>query len=246
MSELRSEVTAELDQQLHRCQEVLGYHFHCPDLLVAALTHSSGAAHKLASNERLEFLGDAILGAIVCHLLYDKFPQLMEGDLTKIKSEIVSRRSCAAFTRQLGLEQFLVVGKGMGAVDKVPRSLLADMYESVVAAIYLDGGIRAARQFVERTTRAMMDQAAEEGSPDNFKSELQQRTQRDLATTPTYQLVAERGPDHVKSFQVAVFIGNRQFRPAWGRNKKEAEQRAASNALAELDGQPPPYGGDFA
>lgn len=244
MSEEREQWTAELDERLGTCQDQLGYRFRSPDLLVAALTHSSGAAHKLASNERLEFLGDAILGAIVCDLLFRQFPHMLEGDLTKIKSEMVSRRSCAMFTRHLGLEKYLIVGKGMGSPEKVPRSLLADLFESVVGAIYLDGGMEAATEFVERATRGMVLRAEEEGSPDNFKSMLQQRTQREMGTTPSYELVSERGPDHAKSFKIAVFIGSRAFAPAWGRNKKEAEQRAACNALAELSGQPVPFDED--
>jgi ribonuclease-3 len=244
MSDVRSDISPELAVQLQECQQRLAYQFQSPGLLISALTHSSGASHKLASNERLEFLGDAILGAIVCDLLFRRFPHLLEGDLTKIKSEVVSRRSCAAFTRQLALQEFLIVGKGMGSPEKVPRSLLADLFESLVAAIYLDGGMEAAREFVERAIEPMLDQAAEEGSPDNYKSILQQRTQRDRGTTPVYELLGERGPDHAKSFQICAVIGMEAFSPAWGRNKKEAEQRAACNALAELHGQPAPFQGE--
>ena len=109
-------------------------------ILESALTHASGADHRLASNERLEFLGDAILGHVVCELLFHQFPQFLEGDLTKIKSVVVSRQTCAKISEALGLQEFLILGKGMTTHPAVPPSVLADVFESLIAAIYLDGG----------------------------------------------------------------------------------------------------------
>ena len=209
-------------RRLEDCQQRLGYQFNNLELLHSALTHSSGASHKLGSNERLEFLGDAILGAVVCDQLYHQFPRLLEGDLTKIKSEIVSRRSCARFTRVLGIEQFLIVGKGMGDPSRAPVSLLADVFESVVAAIFLDGGLSAAGEFVQRCIRPLVERAAEEGSPDNYKSMLQQKTQRELSTTPTYELVDQRGPDHNKCFKIAAVIGKRNYAPCVGAQQERS------------------------
>src|SRR5215208_7061777 len=126
---------------LDDCQEAIGYRFKRPELLRAALTHTSGANTRGASNERLEFLGDSVLGLVTCEQLYTRFPDFQEGDLTKVKSVVVSRRSCARFSRALGLGDFLFLGKGMNGHAVVPVSLLADVYESLVAAIYLDGGL---------------------------------------------------------------------------------------------------------
>ena len=237
--------TDELSEQhlarLIECERRIGYAFRDRDMLQAALTHASGANHRLASNERLEFLGDAILGLVVCDLLYRQFPNLLEGDLTKIKSVVVSRMTCAKICGELKLDEFLVVGKGMLNSSAVPRSVLADMFESLVAAIYLDGGHDAAREFIQRVVQPEIDRAATGESDDNYKSILQQIAQRDFGATPTYQLLDERGPDHDKSFKVTAHVAGRVYPPAWGRNKKEAEQRAACNALAELSGQGTPF-----
>src|SRR5438477_7321162 len=120
------------DDPLVLCEDVLNYTFRDPTYLREALTHASGANHRLVSNERLEFLGDSILGAIVCELLFVKFPEYLEGDLTRIKSVVVSRRTCAKISQALGLDEFLVLGKGMGGQDETPSSALADVFESLI------------------------------------------------------------------------------------------------------------------
>src|SRR5262245_37367098 len=116
--------------ELARCERRIGYTFRDKSLLSASLTHASGAQHRLASNERLEFLGDAILGAVVCELLYTQYPEYLEGDSTKIKSVVVSRQTCAKISEALGLQEFLILGKGMSTHPNVPPSLLADVFES--------------------------------------------------------------------------------------------------------------------
>lgn len=229
---------------LERCERRLDYTFQDKSLLVAALTHASGAQHRLASNERLEFLGDAILGAVVCEILYRQYPDYLEGDLTKIKSVVVSRQTCAKISEALGLQEFLVVGKGMTTSPTVPPSLLADVFESLVAAIYLDGSDAAARNFISRYLGPEIELAATGELGGNYKSLLQQLAQREVGSTPTYQLLDEKGPDHSKCFKVSAQIARQRFQPAWGRNKKEAEQRAARNALAELNGEPVPFPSD--
>jgi ribonuclease-3 len=235
---------------LERCERRIDYVFRDKSLLVAALTHASGALHRLASNERLEFLGDAILGAVVCELLYRQYPDYLEGDLTKIKSVVVSRQTCAKISEALGLQEFLVVGKGMTTSPTVPPSLLADVFESLVAAIYLDGSDASdagrpneggARAFIERFIGPEIELAAAGELGGNYKSLLQQLAQREVGSTPTYQLLDEKGPDHSKCFKISAQIGRNRFQPAWGRNKKEAEQRAARNALAELNHEPAPF-----
>ncbi len=216
------------------CQERIGHTFRDESILLAALTHASGAAHRLASNERLEFLGDAILGFIVCDTLYQMFPHSLEGDLTRVKSVVVSRETCGRISEQLGLTEFLIVGKGLAVNSAVPVSVLSDLFESIVAAIYLDGGIEPARRFVSRWMEPEIEQVSSGAQGANHKSLLQQLSQRDFSVTPTYEVMEESGPDHSKSFHVSAFIGEQRYTPAWGRNKKEAEQRAASNALVEL------------
>lgn len=238
------EISEPLEEKLESCQRRLGYRFSDRRLLEVALTHASGAAHRLVSNERLEFLGDAILGQVVCEMLFHRYPSHLEGDLTKIKSIVVSRRTCAKMSRALGLEEFLILGKGMAAIPSVPPSLLANVFESLVAAMYLDGGAAAAREFILKHIEPEVALAAAGELGENYKSLLQQLAQREYGTTPTYHLVDEKGPDHNKSFQMTAQVGSNRFSPAWGRNKKEAEQRAASNALSELAGDAAPFSPD--
>lgn len=230
----------ELDL-LHHCQRVLGYEFHDLNHLREALTHASGADHRSASNERLEFLGDAILGAVVCEALYLEFPEYQEGEMTRVKSVVVSRRTCARISRLLGFEEFLITGKGMGGQEKTPDSVLANLFESLVGAIYLDGGMGAARRFVLEHIGPEIDDTAGGHSGVNFKSTLQQAAQRKFSATPSYLTLDEKGPDHSKCFKIAAFIAGRRYAPAWGPNKKDAEQRAAQNALAQINGDPVPF-----
>ena len=149
----------DLIERLRGCEQRIDYEFQDQTLLHSALIHASGADHRLESNERLEFLGDAILGAIVCELLFCQFPDYLEGDLTKIKSIVVSRLTCAKVSEAMGLEECLIVGKGMATNPSVPPSLLSDVFESLVAAIYLDGGDVAARRFVEKHISPEIDLA---------------------------------------------------------------------------------------
>ena len=228
---------------LEECQKAIGYQFRQPELLRSALTHASGANTRLASNERLEFLGDSVLGLVTCEQLYHRFPDYQEGDLTKIKSVVVSRRTCARFSRTLNLGAFLFLGKGMNlqTAAAVPPSMLADVYESLVAAIYLDGGLEAARSFILQHLGPEIEEVAEGAHGGNFKSLLQQVAQREFSATPQYVLLDEAGPDHSKCFKIAAVIGRHTYAGAWGRNKKEAEQRAAMNALAQVNGDPVPF-----
>ena len=227
--------------KLKRCQEIVGYEFRDESFLLSALTHASGASNRLASNERLEFLGDAVLGLTVCQWLFEEYPEYSEGDLTKIKSAVVSRRVCGKVACQLGLDECLIVGRGVTKNRSFPKSLVSDVFESVVAAIYLDGGIEIAQDRLKLWLTEEVKMAVEGQGATNFKSALQQYAQRELASTPVYRLVRESGPDHSKSFLIAAMVADRQFAPAWGSNKKDAEQHAASNAIAELHHQPIPY-----
>lgn len=225
------------------CEDRIGYTFQDKSLLRSAMMHASGAEHRLASNERLEFLGDAILGFVVCEMVYRRFPNYLEGDLTKIKSVVVSRQMCSKLSDELGLEEYLILGKGM-ASSPVPPSLLSDALESIIAAIYLDGGEAASREFVERVVGPEIEAVASGELGGNYKSLLQQFAQREFGNTPVYRLVDEKGPDHEKCFMISAQVGERRYPAAWGKNKKEAEQRAACNALSELNGEQAPYSSD--
>ena len=244
MTNTQDDADQDLSALFARCEQRIGYRFSDREILRAALTHASGAEHRLASNERLEFLGDAILGAVVCEMLFHRYPQYLEGDLTKIKSIVVSRQTCARISEALGMQEFLILGKGMTTHPTVPPSLLADVFESLIAAVYLDGGDSASSDFIHKYIGPEIDLAAGGELGGNYKSLLQQLAQREYATTPTYQLLDEKGPDHSKCFKISAQIGLSRFQGAWGRNKKEAEQRAARNALSELNQEPPPFPSD--
>lgn len=236
--------TSREAEVLEECQETIGYRFRQTDLLRAALTHTSGADTRLASNERLEFLGDAVLGLVVCEQLFQRFPEYQEGDLTKVKSAVVSRRTCARISKLLNLGDYLFMGKGMHLHAMMPPNLLADVFESLVAAIYLDGGLEPARHFIIKYMGPEIEEVAEGAHAGNFKSHLQQVAQREFNQTPQYQLLDEKGPDHSKCFKVAAVLGRHSYAAAWGRNKKEAEQKAAMNALAQIAGEDIPFKAD--
>ena len=219
---------------LQQIEQLIGYKFSDISLFAMTFTHSSAVDSRSSSNERLEFLGDSVLGLVVCKILYERFPRYLEGDLTKIKRMLVSRRTCARIAKKLGLHKYLKVGKGMTSSQALTGSLAAGLLEAVIAAIYIDGGFEAAQSFILRNFGFLIDQADAEQSQGNFKSLLQQYVQQQFNTTPVYLILDEKGPDHNKCFETEVVIGDRHFSSAWGTNKKDAEQKAAFNALVEL------------
>lgn len=229
------------DELLAECEAVLDYRFRNRELLRNCLTHASSANHRLSSNERLEFLGDAILGMIVCEMLYMRFPEAPEGELTRIKSIVVSRNTCAKVSEDLQLQKFLLMGKGLSVQERVPLSITAAVFEALVAGVHLDGGVDAVRALLDRTIGPEIELAAGIEHGRNFKSLLQQTAQKTFGETPVYRLLDEKGPDHSKCFKVAAIIGTRTYAAAWGPNKKAAEQHAAHNALFELEGKAIPH-----
>ncbi|MEM7754258.1 MAG: ribonuclease III [Planctomycetota bacterium] len=222
------------DELIARAEGILGVRFEDRSLLSLALRHASHSDSRLDSNERLEFLGDAILGAVVCERIYDKFPDLLEGEMTKIKSSAVSRRTCARVASGLGLEDLLILGKGMQGQDRLPSSLAAAVLESVAGALYLDQGFAAAKAWLVKLLDPLIDQAARSGHQQNFKSVLQQHAQQFMDGPPTYRVLDEKGPDHAKAFKVAVELGAETYPASWGQSKKQAEQQAALHALTVL------------
>jgi ribonuclease-3 len=216
------------------CEGNIGYRFRDPSLLLQALTHSSIKTPDNPSNERLEFLGDSVLGLIMTEFLYNFFQDHSEGDLTQIKSVVVSTSVLARESERLSLDQHYSVGKGVTRKRKLPTSLLANVFEAVVAAIYKDSGLETARRFVLRNLYHQVLAVAENRHKRNYKSILQQWAQKELNITPTYKVVGERGPDHLKSFEVVAVVGKKRYRAGTGRSKKEAEQVAARETLRML------------
>jgi ribonuclease-3 len=215
-------------------QEIVGHEFADQDLLRQAFTHASRVDARLQSNERLEFLGDSILGAVVCECLYSRYEDLLEGELTKIKSTVVSRRACAEIAEELGLDDLLRLGKGMSNRGSLPSSVVAAVLEALIGALYIDGGFEVARRFILKCLIPHIASAADSGHQHNFKSVLQQAVQQSIDQTPQYVLMDEKGPDHAKCFEVCVEIGARRFDSCWGSSKKQAEQHAALEALIAL------------
>lgn len=224
-----------MDDLTHsRAQTALGYQFKSRELLATALTHASFVEARIDSNERLEFLGDAVLGLVVCERIFERYPALLEGEMTKIKSLAVSRATCTQVARRLGLGELLIIGKGMLNGDGMPASLLAAVFESLIGAVYLDGGLAAAKQIIVPLIDPLIEQAAESGHQQNFKSVLQQHAQQVLGQTPAYRVLDEKGPDHAKCFKICVELNGDRYEPSWGQSKKRAEQMAALNALRAL------------
>ena len=220
-------VLSDREQILRTCEDRIGYCFRDKSLLLRGLTHSSCAVTRLDCNERMEFLGDAVLGMVICEYLFQHFPDRREGQLTQQKSHLVSRAVCVQVAGRLELEYLIFVGKGLQAI---PESLKAAVVESLIAAVYLDGGYEAAGSFILRAFAAELENCSE-GDAENYKSLLQEEIQRDGSLIPQYVIVEERGPDHAREFHMAVQIGDERFEGGWGRSKKEAEQKAAMNAL---------------
>ncbi len=217
-----------------QAEELIGHVFEDASLLEEALTHSSAADTRLRSNERMEFLGDAVLDLVVCDALYKRFPDYFEGELTKVKSAVVSRKTCATVARETGLDELLIVGKGIEGRREIPPSLSAAVYESMIAALYLDGGFEVAKRYVLETMAPHIDALASNLHQHNYKAVLQQHAQKSMNGTPHYELLDEKGPDHSKCFEMCVNISGKRFPGAWGPSKKIAEQKAALLALHEL------------
>jgi len=219
---------------LRECEEILQYSFNDRTLLEQALTHSSSKYSVNGGNERLEYLGDAVLGLSVSEYLYKTFVNYQEGELTRIKSAVVSGNSLAQVINDIGIVAFVNIGKGLAMKARIPTSVLANVYEAIVASIYLDGGLEPAKTFCIRTLEPLIKEVDKRKMMRNYKSLLQQYSQKRFAAMPEYKMVAERGPEHLKSFKVEVHVNNRVFKAGWGRSKKDAEMMAAQVALEEL------------
>ena len=215
-----------------------GITFRDPGLLKLGLTHRSylhvtGQGPR-ESNERLEFLGDSVLGHVVAEYVYALLPDYDEGEMTKVKSVVVSTAGLSAIAGGLHLDRYLAVGRGISMRGIIPQSLLANVFEAVVAAVYLDRGFECGRLFILDHLRSPIEECLQDRHQKNYKSILQQIAQRDLNSTPVYKVLREEGPDHRKDFEVLAVVGGYEFEPCWGSTKKEAEQRAARAAVLAL------------
>ncbi len=224
----------ELEDKLTDCQNKLDYSFDNTKLLENALTHTSFKTDCNPSNERLEFLGDAILGMVISEYLFKKFPDYSEGMLTKIKSVVVSRAALAKIGDEMGLEQFISVGKGL-STNPFPKSLVANVFEAIIAAIYLDSGLKSANDFTIRCLKNEIDIVCDDKHDKNYKSMLQHFCQRQEGHIPRYKIIKQSGPDHDKTFEVVTIIHNVEHCTGLGNNKKEAEQIAARKTLELLE-----------
>ena len=227
-------------ERVKALEERLGTTFSRPELAVTALTHKSWVnEHRgegFQDNERLEFLGDAVLNLAVGHRLMERFPQMKEGELTPLRARIVNEEGLSRIARQLVLGELLQLGRGeelSGGRDKT--SLLANALEAVFAAVYLNGGLEPVMGLVDRHFSEALDGVAQALSPQDYKTKLQESAQERLKLTPRYQIVSETGPDHEKIFEVEVALGADVYARASGRSKKDAEQVAARLALEWMD-----------
>ncbi len=226
------------DERIRACERALGYPFFNKILLKNALTHSSSTSDKRMDNERLEFFGDAVLDLVVREYLFHNYPSRQEGDLTEAKSAVVCRTALVKAAQRIGLKAYLSLGRGIGKRRAVPDSLLADAYEAIVAAIYLDGGYQPVRKFILGTLGEEIPYAIEQANNDNHKSVLQKLLQQRKRPLPVYRVLGSTGPEHSRVFQVAVLVEGQEVGRGTGSNKKAAEQDAARSALENLDAGP--------
>lgn len=214
----------------------IGYEFINKKILIEALTHSSYAnehrTKKFKDNERLEFLGDAILDLVVSDFLYKKHQDLPEGDLSKLRASIVCEAFLIMAAKEINLGKFMRLGKGEEMTGGRQRtSVLADAFEAVIGAIYLDGGLDAAKRFIHQFIISFMESLAANKKIEDYKTRLQEEIQKGSKKPLSYEVVAEEGPDHDKYFVVVVKHNNHVLGEGSGKTKKEAEQKAAYEAL---------------
>jgi ribonuclease-3 len=227
-----------LIQQAPEIESRLGYQFKDKSLLALAFVHRSFINENRdvnEHNERLEFLGDSVLGILIAEFLYRKLPTTPEGDLSYLRSRLVEASSCMAFIQKLNLESYVLLGKGERLNDGRGRdSILADLFEAVIGAIYLDGGIESARQFIFRNFTPEID-AILMTPLQNWKAMLQDHCQKKFQQAPNYHVLSESGPDHSKLFKIMVKLNDDELGVGEGPSKKEAQQAAAADAVSRLN-----------
>ena len=239
-TELKNGQVVRLRDEFETLQQAIDYRFRDRGLLEHAMTHTSRANEDVSGgvvdNESMEFLGDALLGFVVADMLFRDFPRFDEGEKSKTKAAIVSTATLAKQAERLQLGDHLLLGRGEEKTGgRHKQALLADTYEALIAAIYLDGGIEHARAFIVREFTPLLDAVQRDGvSGQDYKSALQELLQSRDMPLPDYRLVATAGPDHRKRFEIEVGVRGEPLASATGASKKEAEQEAARAALEKL------------
>ena len=233
------EVAPEHNERIRRLQEITGLEIHNPSLYVRALRHRSILANEnytpTDSYERLEFLGDAVLDLVITEIIFDHFPAGDEGFLTKLRAKLVKGDVLADYSRDLKLSSMLVVGeRAQGQGIEFSKSVLADVFEALIGAIYLDKGYRDTYRFVEKVIDRNIDFNKVINTLDNFKSLLLEYCQANKLSIPEYEVVSEYGPGHDKTFEIRVLVEGEEKGRGTGKNKKEAEQMAARLALRKM------------
>jgi ribonuclease-3 len=238
IKQLISDKTAtEEIANLEQLQEVIGYHFTDSSLLKAALTHTSyhSKEEKYSAFERMEFLGDSILGLIVAEFIFNKFPHYTEGNLSKLKAKLVSRKFLALKAKEFNLGKYILLSSEAARNGgRLSRSILGDDMEALICAIYLDSDIKAAADFIHKFIVKNYKSPLAEEDMTNYKSKLQEFTQSKYQVVPEYKIISENGPDHDKTFTVEVYINQKLWGSGKGNSKKEAQQQAAKSACTKL------------
>jgi ribonuclease-3 len=233
----KSDLSPELKNRIEKLERIVGLQINDPSLFLKALRHRSTLFQEqyevYDSYERLEFLGDAVLDLIAAEILFNNYPHKDEGFLTKVRAKLVKGETLSDFSAKLGIEDLMELGERSNS-GKISKSILADAFESIIAAIYITKGYKQAYDFVERVIDENVKIDELINTVDNYKSALLELAQAEKMPVPIYELVNESGPGHNRTFEVKVLIGKKELGTGTGKSKKKAEQKAAKQALQEL------------
>lgn len=234
-----SELPPKHQKRIEQIERIIDTKIDDPFLFIKALRHRSILADdsftSTDSYERLEFLGDAVLDLIITEIIFEKFPDENEGFLTKLRAKLVKGDALAGYSKKLNISKILVIGdRAQGQGIEFSKSVLADVFEALIGAIYLDTGYEAASRFVKKIIQEQVDLESLTDTLDNYKSLLLEYAQAHQLSIPRYEVIAESGPGHDKTFEVKVLVGDREMGQGKGKSKKEAEQRAARMALKQV------------
>lgn len=227
-----------MQKSINEFEEIIGLEFNDKNLLLQSLTHRSYINEnrnlKNGHNERLEFLGDAVLELVITDYLYQEYPEKNEGDLTSIRSALVNAQTCAEVAKNININDFLLLSRGEAKdTGRARQYILANALEAVIGAIYLDLGYDKAKDFILKFITPMTEKIIEDELWIDAKSKFQEKAQDKVSITPSYKTIKETGPDHDKKFTVGVFLGDQKIAEGDGDSKQDAEQSAARKALKE-------------
>jgi|AntRauTorckE6833_2_1112554.scaffolds.fasta_scaffold00269_15 ribonuclease-3 len=233
----QEDLSPKLRSRIEKIERIVGFQIDDPSLFLKALRHRSTLSQEkyetYDSYERLEFLGDAVLDLIAAEILFNNYPEKDEGFLTKVRAKLVRGDTLTDFSNKLGFEELMELGERNGA-DKISKSILADAFESVIAAIYITKGYKQAYQFVDQVIKNYLVLDELINTVDNYKSALLELAQAHKMSIPYYELISESGPGHNRTFMVKVLVDEKELGQGKGKSKKKAEQKAAKQALKSL------------